>query len=443
LRYGRPIAGLAALAFVVGASSIALEYLVPSPPFRITIATGRKGTTFEYFGERYRARFARAGIELNVRETNGALENLRLLRDSNSNVQVAFSTGGFSNSTQTPDLWSMGLIFNVPFWIFYPSSQSLESLTQLKGKRIAVGPEGSGARYVAERVLSRANIDSKTATLLPLAGDSAVEALNKDAADAALLVGGSNAPSVESLLNNPKVRLMNFSSADAFVRIFPDLVRLVLPKGVVRFDSLIPPDDITLVGTTANVLIRDDLHPAIIQLLAQTLKEEHSGPGLFQRSGEFPSINDPEYAVSPVAIEYYRNGPSLLLRYLPIWMTTYVQRIIAFVVATLAIVFPVFGFAPRLYGWFVRQRFRQLYQRLRVIESSLQARLTPAKVEALQAELADIERATMTAPMRHSDLYFMLRYHLDQIRSRLIEASQEIAMIKNKEPINGKPTVSE
>ena len=446
MRYGRLIAGLAALAFFVGASSIALEYLVPTPPSRITIATGRKGTTFEYFGERYRTRFARAGIELNVRETNGALENLRLLRDSNSNVQVAFSTGGISNSTQPADLWSMGLIFNVPFWIFYPSSQLLESLTQLKGKRIAVGPEGSGARYVAERVLSRANIDSKTATLLPLAGDSAVEALNKDAADAALLVGGSNAPSVESLLNNPKVRLMNFSSADAFVRIFPDLVRLVLPKGVVRLDPLIPPDEITLVGTTANVLIRDDLHPAIIQLLAQTLKEEHSGPGLFQRSGEFPSINDPEYAVSPVAIEYYRNGPSLLLRYLPIWMTTYVQRIIAFVVATLAIVFPVFGFAPRLYGWFVRQRFRQLYQRLRVIENSLQATLTPAKVDVLQAELADIERATMTAPMRHSDLYFMLRYHLDQIRSRLIEASQEIAMTqmtRNKEPINGKPTVSE
>ena len=118
MRHGRLIAGLTAFAFVVGASSIALEYLVPSPPSRITIATGRKGTTFDYFGEKYRARFARAGIELNVRETAGALENLRLLRDTNSNVQPAFLTGGISNSTQAPDLRSMGLIFNVPFWIF-------------------------------------------------------------------------------------------------------------------------------------------------------------------------------------------------------------------------------------------------------------------------------------------------------------------------------------
>ena len=445
MRHGRLIAGLTAFAFVVGASSIALEYLVPSPPLRITIATGRKGTTFDYFGEKYRARFARAGIELNVRETAGALENLRLLRDTNSNVQAAFLTGGISNSTQAPDLRSMGLIFNVPFWVFYSVGQPLESLTQLKGKRIAVGPEGSGARYVAERVLSRANIDAKTATLLPLAGDSAVAALNKGAADAALLVGGSDAPSVESLLNNSNVRLMNFSSADAFTRVFPDLVQLVLPKGVVRLDPLIPSDDITLVGTTAKVLIRDDLHPAIVQLLAQTLKEEHSGPGLFQRSGEFPSINDPEYAVSPVAIEFYRNGPSLLLRYLPLSMTTYVQRLIAFLVATLAIFFPVFGFAPRLYGWFIRQRFRQLYRRLRVIESSLRAGLTSSEAEILQAELGDIERATMTVPMRHSDLYFMLRYHLDQARSRLVEASGDTAMAQmteNSDSMNRKPTES-
>ena len=419
---GRLIAGLAALALIIGASWTVLEYFVPSLPFKVTIATGRKGTTFEYFGERYRARFARAGVELNVRRTAGALENLKLLRDPHSGVQIAFSAGGFSNSAQAPELRSMGLIFNVPFWIFYSSSQSIDSLTQLKGKRIAVGPEGSGSRHLSERILGRANIDAQTAILLPLAGDAAVEALNKGTADAAVLVGGSDAPSVESLLSNPNVRLMNFSSADAFIRVFPDLVRLVLPKGVVQFDPPNPPDDVTLVGTTARVLIRDDLHPAIVQLLAQTLKEEHGGPGLFQRSGEFPAIDDPEYPVSTVAIDYYRNGPSLLSKYLPLWMTIYAQRTLAFLLATLAIGFPVFGFAPRLYAWFIQQRLRQLYRRLRVIENALQTKLTAAEAEALEAELDDIDNATMSVPMRHSDLYFLLRYHLDRTRSRLTEA---------------------
>jgi hypothetical protein len=355
------------------------------------------------------------------------------LRDPKSNVQIAFTTGGISNSTQAPELLSMGLISNVPFWIFYPSNESLDSLSQLKGKRIAVGPEGSGARYVAERILSRANIDAKTATLLPLAGNGAVEALKDGTADVALLVGGSDAPSIESLLNNANVRLMNFSLADAFTRVFPDLVRLDLPKGVVQVDPPNPPDDITLVGTTAKVLVRDDLHPAIIQLLAQTLKEEHSGAGLFQRNGEFPATDDPEYTMSPVAVEYYRNGPSLLAEYLPLWRTTYVQRTIAFLVAALAILFPVFGIAPRLYEWFVRQRFRQFYQRLRAVENTIQAGLTVAKAEALEAELDDIERSTSTVPMRQSDLYFMLRYHLDRTRARLIRASRNVTLPQRSE----------
>jgi len=181
-----------------------------------------------------------------------------------------------------------------------------------------------------------------------------------------------------------------------------------------------------LVGTTAKVLIREDLHPAIIQLLAETLKEEHNETGLFQRSGEFPATDDPEYPVSSVAIEYYRNGPSLFAKYLPLWTATYTQRTIAFLVAALAIVFPAFGFAPRLYEWFARRRVRQFYQRLRAIENALQNGLTAEKAKALQAELDDIGRSTSTVPMRHSDLYFMLRYHLDRTRSRLIEACREI-----------------
>jgi len=426
--YVRLILGLIALIVVFGVSWLVLQYLVPSPPSSITIATGRKGTTFDYLGERYQARFARAGIQLNVRETNGALENFKLLRDPKADVQIAFTTGGISNSTQAPELRSMGLISNVPFWIFYASNQTLDSLIQLRGKRIAVGPQGSGARYDAERILNRAKIDAKTATLLPLAGDGAVEALKDGTADAAMLVGSSNAPSVENLLNDPNFRLMNFSSADAFTRVFPDLVRLILPKGVVQLDPPNPPDDTTLIGTTAKVVIRDDLHPAIIQLLAQTMKEEHSSAGLFQRSSEFPAINDPEFAVPFVAVEYYRNGPSLLAKYLPIWTTIYAQRTIAFLVAALAIIFPAFGFAPKLYEWVVRQRFRQFYQRLRAIENGLQLPLGPAQAKALQAELDDIENSTINVPMRHSDLYFMLRYHLDRTRSRLMEASGDIAL---------------
>ncbi len=89
--------------------------------------------------------------------------------------------------------------------------------------------------------------------------------------------------------------------------------------------------------------------------------------------------------------------------------------------AALAIALPVFSFAPRLYGWIVQERLRKLYRRLRVVEKALQAQLTKKQMEALQIEIVDIDRAADSISMRNSDLYFILRHHLDRARSHLAE----------------------
>src|SRR3974377_2394361 len=111
---GRLTKGLAAILCIVVISLLALEYFIPSPPSRITIATGPKGTSSNYFGERYRERFARAGVKVDLRETAGSSENFRLLQDPNSGVQIAFEPGT-SDSRQTPKLLSVGLIANAPY----------------------------------------------------------------------------------------------------------------------------------------------------------------------------------------------------------------------------------------------------------------------------------------------------------------------------------------
>ena len=79
---------------ILGISWLALDYFVPSPPSIITIATSFKGSSFEYFGQRYRERLARAGVAVELRETAGTVENLRLLEDTKSGVHIAFLTVG-------------------------------------------------------------------------------------------------------------------------------------------------------------------------------------------------------------------------------------------------------------------------------------------------------------------------------------------------------------
>ena len=247
----------AAAALAVGTFSLLLIYFIPAPPSTVTMATGFQGTTFEYFGQRYRDIFARSHVELKLGETDGALDNIELLKNPNSGVQIAFVFGGISDGEPPPGVLSLGNVYTNPFWIFYSSDEPLDRLSQLKGKRIAVGPVGSGTRFFAERLLGRSGVDSTTATLLPFGGAAAAAALNESKVDVVWTAGPPDAPTVSSLLRNPKVRLMSFPRADAFTRIFPDLVRLVLPEGVIDLNSNIPPNDVVLIGTTTKVLVRN------------------------------------------------------------------------------------------------------------------------------------------------------------------------------------------
>ena len=283
----RLLTGLVAIALVMAVVSLTLIYFFPAPPSTVTLATAFRGASFDYYGRRYRDRLARDHINLELRETAGAVENLKLLQDPQSGVDAAFVAGGISNGKKAPGLLSLGIIYNNAFWVFYSSSQSIEHLPQLKGKRIAVGPVGSATRQAAERILSLAGVSESTATFLPFAGVAAVEALKDSKVDVVWILGALEVPAVQALLRNPDVRLLSFEMADAYTRIYPDLVRLTLPRGVLDIERNIPPSDVSLIANVNRVLVRGDLHPEIVYLLSKTMLEEHSEPGILHIQASF------------------------------------------------------------------------------------------------------------------------------------------------------------
>lgn len=99
---------------------------------------------------------------------------------------------------------------------------------------------------------------------------------------------------------------------EALARVYPFLARLVLPQGVIERN--IPANDVSLIANTNAVVVRKNLHPGLIYLLAQALSEEHSAARIFQRAGDFPTMTDPEFPVVQNAVDFYKNGPSLLDR---------------------------------------------------------------------------------------------------------------------------------
>jgi uncharacterized protein len=409
---------LAAIFSIAGIVWVALAYFIPAPPSTITIAMAYKGTAYERFALSYQKTLSRSHFTLNMHPTDGPLDNLRLIKDQSSGVDVAFVFGGLTNSKQSPELISLGRIAFAPVWIFYRGTETLERLTQLKGKRVAAPP---ATRVVIDQILAAHGVNPENTTMSQVAGLVAAKAFKDGEVDVFVLISELSAGLVQEFLRDPTVRLMNVSQAEALTRVYPFLARLVLPQGVIDFEKNIPANDVSLIAVTHAVVVRENLHPELISLLAQAMSEEHGGAGVFQRAGDFPTVTDPEFPVAQNAIDFYKNGPSLLDRYLPFWITNYAKRIIALMATVIVIVLPLFSYAPKLYRWIVEYRLGSMYRRLRVIEASLQKCTSPSEVSALEAELESVDREIhlLGVPMQHSHLFFSIKSHLDDVRAHL------------------------
>jgi len=413
---------LAAILCVAGLTWLGMAYLIPAPPSHITIATSPQGEHYHILGTRYQGILSGTDIKVDLRLTDGAKENLRLLNDANSGIQIGFMQGGISNSRLAPDLISLGRLDHQIFWLFYPTGETITDLTQFRGKRIGLGAEGSGDRTVCEKILAVAGITYDNTTLVTVPSEHVINNLDSGGIDAVFRTFSPDSPILHTLLRGPQYRLMNFSEAEALTRIFPYLVRLVLPRGAIDLQRKLPTADTTLVATTNVLMVRKGVHPAIVDLLAIAISQAHSSPGLFHKVGEFPTETDPEYPMSQGARDFYKNGPSFLNWYLPFWMTNYAQRVIAVLVAVIAIVVPVFNYVPKLFLWFIHDRIRRLYRRLRIVDNALLAGVGASEMKALQAELEGIVRAANIVPMRSSELFFELKSHIDRTRGNFASA---------------------
>ena len=403
------------LIFVAAGLWYGSTLIQPPPQKVVVISTGGEAGAYHAFGKLYQQQLLNAGIAAELKTSAGAIENLKRLHDPKSNVSVALLQGGVADKAGATGLVSIGRMFYEPLWIFYKSADTLDRVSQLKGLKIAVGSDGSGTRKLAMTLLSAANISEQNATLLPITGPPAVEALKNGAADAVLLTFAPEAPLIQALLRDPSIKLMSLSQANALTRIYPYLSHLTLPQGVIDLENNIPPRDVDLIAPVAALVASDDLHPALIAQLAEAASHIHSGPNLFTQAGEFPRPIDPEFEMSPDAVRFYKNGPSFLQRYLPFYWANFVLLI---PLATVAV--PLLRGIPAFIKWRVQRKLTYWYGRLDRLESGIGKKGAPsASVQARELAAISDAVAALKVPRAYSEQYYNLRGHIDLVRTRL------------------------
>ena len=414
--------GLPALTLLVGGFWLAAQFIKPAPPRYLYISSGAPGGSYEVYAERYRQVLARNGVELRDQPSAGSMENLKRLLDEKDDTEVALVQSGTANGVNVETLFSLGYLYYEPLWVFYRGGRELDRLTQLKGSRIAVGAEGSGTRKLALQLLEANGVGDKSAALLPLGGLTAVEALQGGKVDAVFLVGSERSAAVWSLLYAEGVRLMSFSHAEAYARLFPHLARLTLPQGAIDMTRNIPHRDVTLVSPMATLVAHESTHPALVQLLLQAAQEVHSEAGIFQRPGEFPRGGQADFPLSPDAERFYKSGKPFLQRYLPFWAANLIDRMVVLLVPIFALLIPIMKFAPALYSWRVRSRIYRRYGELKFLEAEVEAnpeRHSRAEwLEKLDRIEDDVHH--MPTPLAFTDMLYTLRAHLDLVRATVL-----------------------
>ena len=401
---------------------VAYQFVEPAPPRHLTITTGGDSGAYFAYARRYAELLAANGVTLEIRTSAGSLQNLE--RVKNGEADIAFVQGGVQEvlgSEEESDLRSLGSVSYEPVWVFYRSEHRIDRLHSLRGRRIAVGEEGSGIRGLALKLLAVNEIPANSRNLVPLAGLDAVEALQRGKIDAAFIVAAQEAPVVQKMLHLPDVRVMSFSQADAYTRRFPYLSRIVLPRGVVDLVRDTPPRDTVLLSTTANVVVRDDLHPALASLLLQAMSEVNGKTGFFQRSGEFPSYKDHSFVLADEAQRYYKSGPPFLQRYLPFWLAVLVERLFVLIVPIVVLLLPLLKIAPSIYTWRVRSKIFRCYGDLKFLENDLRQNYDRSRHADYLARLDRIEEDAYARniPLAFSDLLYTLREHINLVRKKL------------------------
>ena len=412
---------LVIVALIIAILWVTIAALRPMPPRTVVMATGPEGSASHEYGNRYREVLARAGVELKIRTTAGALENLALLKDPRSNVDIGFLQGGTTSEKESPHLQSLGTVFYQPLWLFHKDIYRSKNTATLRGKKISIGPEGSGTRALTLKLLAKNGIDQRNTVLLPLAPTEAAERLIRGDIDFAFILTSWESPVVQTLLHAKGVEFASFPRADAYTALYPFLTKIVLPEGIVDLGTNRPSSDVFLFAEKASLVVRGDLHTALQYLLLDAAEQIHSGPGIFQKAGQFPAAESIDLPLSDEARQFYKSGKPFFQRHLPFWLAVLMDRLLVLLIPVVGVIYPLVQVLPTLYDKAMRQRIYRLYGELRFIETDLDTRGAGKSREDLEERLNRIEEKAnrLQMPATYASMVYTLREHIVQVRGRL------------------------
>ena len=413
---------LSAAALLIGCGALGYSLAAPAPPREIRIATGTVAdSAYTQAAEAYAARLEATGFRVRRVATQGSVENIAMLR--NRQVDVALVQGGIADSARDRGLESLGAVFPEPVWAFVRADHGVTRLSELRGRRVAIGPEGSGTRVLALAMLAANDVGPTDFDPLPITGTAAAQAVISGAADGAILVSARTTGAIGELLRAaPGVSLVDFAGrADAYAVRLPFLSSVQLPRGGISLAADTPDRPVTLLAPVASVVVHEQTHAQVVSLLVSIMQEVHRARTLFALEGAYPNTLAQDLPMNADAERYYARGRTVLQSWLPFWVAVLVERLLFILLPVIGIAVPLIRFGPALYAWQMETRVWRHYETLRRIESEAEQAEEGAARAALRDRLEALEGrvARLSLPVTYRRHVFALRRDIAYVRAQL------------------------
>lgn len=250
-------------------------------PKQLIVATGGTGGTYYPLGGGMADQITKnAGVTATAQSTGASAENMRLIRDQGADIAFTQSdiaeyankgTAMFEQDGKIETFQAIGALYNETIQIVVSPDSGINTVADLKGKRVSVGAPGSGTEMNAQQILEAYGLKFEDVQLQRLSFADSSKAIQDGQLDAAFQTAGTPTAAITELAATKGVKIIPIDAdkIDAIVAKYPFYTKNTIPGNTYQTVS----EDVNTVAVKSMLVVRSDLSEDLVYKITKSIYE--------------------------------------------------------------------------------------------------------------------------------------------------------------------------
>lgn len=279
-------------------------------PRKIVIATGSTSGYYNKLGNEMKRIIEKEHpkVHVEILQTQGSFDNLKLIERGEADFAFYQNSGDTTTSIR-----SVANLYSEALHLIVKRSSGITSIKDLKGKVVAIGPEGSGTRLMVLEVLKHYGIELKDFDNRSYGLDE-LDAMFSEDLQAAFVVMGVLAPGLIDLFKrNENLQLAPIEYSDALKMKYPSMCAYHIPEGTYRTDPPVPEAEFVTVAVKASIITNKHTPGFLVNYFTELIfkNEFRKGMNLIELNSDYAQAEE-DFPLHRGAIAYYNRGKPTL-----------------------------------------------------------------------------------------------------------------------------------